>query len=87
MTIKFILHKKSTKHFKTASELKPGYKVKIRRDLRFGKCGNDAVVFGMEKMRGYLVTIKEVNPDRNKFLINEFGLNWTPEMTTGLIYF
>lgn len=67
-----------------ATYFKIGDKVTVRSDLKDGdECRmmdgivSDVFVSGMEKLRGQQVTIKSVG---SKYLIREFGCNWTDEM-------
>lgn len=58
-----------------------GDKVTIRQDLIAGNYyGADCFVEDMIPMLGREVTIKFVYDDENRYLIKEFGYNWTPEM-------
>lgn len=63
-------------------DLRVGDKVRVRRDLELGKCGNDAVVSQMLEYAGKEVTISRVCDvqGEKKYTIKDVWWNWTPEM-------
>lgn len=61
--------------------LKPGTKVRVKKDLKANQqCGNDVFIGSMAEWKGEIVTIKNHNPNTGKYEIKETGYNWTLEM-------
>lgn len=67
---------------------KIGDKVKIREDLVIDKeYGNQFFVNFMEEYKGKIVTIKNIVKNNNKefYILDEYGWNWTDEMLEDII--
>ena len=63
------------------TKFKVGDKVRVRKNLRTNAFyGRTNFISEMNRMKGQIVTIKNMSSDGKSFMIEEFDYYWSPEM-------